>query len=47
VKSNAVGFAWGALTISPGRTLQAPPGAVTAYALGKFFFYFAICQASS
>jgi hypothetical protein len=37
VKSNAVGFAWGALTISPGRTLQAPPGVVTAYALREIF----------
>jgi hypothetical protein len=33
VKSNAVGFAWGVLTISPGRTLRAPPGVVTACAL--------------
>lgn len=37
MKSNAVGFAWGALTISPGRTLQAPPGVVTAYALREIF----------
>jgi len=37
VKSNAVGFVWSSLTISPGRTLQAPPGVVTAYALREIF----------
>ena len=37
MKSNAVGFVWSSLTISPGRTLQAPPGAVTAYALREVF----------